>query len=87
MFKYLVQQQQLYGRHCGLVCKKQTLLLRPHSEVAFGKISDKFDKQMDSSDKCRLPLGQRARGGRNNLLDPRVFLPCLKSHFKLFEQC
>lgn len=85
MFKYLLQQQQLYGRHCGLVCKKQTLLLRPDSEVAFGKISNKFDKQVDSSDKSTIPLGQGARGGRSNLLDPRLFLPRLKSHFKLFE--
>lgn len=75
MFKYLVQQQGLHGRSCGLMWKKHTLLLGPESEVASGKISNKFDKQMSLSNKYMLPSGQEARGGRNHLLDLTSFPP------------
>lgn len=81
MFKYLVQEEELHSRNCGLMWKKQAQLLGSESEVALGKISNRFDKQMGLSNKCMPPLGQGAGEGRNNLLDPRVFFLCLKSHF------
>lgn len=81
MFKYLVQQEELCGRNCDLMWKNQTQLLGQESEVALGKISNRFDKQMGLSNKYMLPLGQGVRRGRNSFLDSRVFLLCLKSHF------
>lgn len=48
----------MHGRNCDLMWKKQTQLLRTESEVALGKISNRFDKQMDLSNKYMLPLGQ-----------------------------
>lgn len=81
MFKYLVQQEELHGRNCDLMWKNQTQLLGQASEVALGKISNRFDKQMGLSNKYMLPLGQGARRGRNSFLDSRVFLLCLKSPF------
>lgn len=87
MFKYLVEQEELHGRSCGLMWKKQTQLLGPESEAALGKISNRFDKQMGLSNKYIPPLGQGAREGRNNLLDPRVFFLYLKSNFTQFQWC
>lgn len=62
MFKYLVQQEELHGRSCGLMWKKQAQLLGQESEVALGKISNRFDKQMGLSNKYILPLGQGEEG-------------------------
>lgn len=48
----------MHGRNCDLMWKKQTQLLGTESEVALGKISNRFDEQMDLSNKYMLPLGQ-----------------------------